>query len=153
MKFSTKFTALFSVIGLVIILVLSYLVYSSNLKMINYLVEDNLEDHAFHTIDKIDRMLFERCADIKVLATAPVIISRNSTPAQITERLLEYKNTYKAYSSLSFFNLSRIRIADTAGKHIGKEHAYSEYWPDIAKGKDVVMNISESESLEDKVFH
>ena len=66
-------------------------VYISNLKILESQIKDKLEVQAFHTIDKIDRMLFERFMDIKVIATDPVISSRNSTPKQIRERLIEYK--------------------------------------------------------------
>jgi PAS domain S-box-containing protein len=98
-------------------------------------------------------MLFERYADIKVLATDPVIASRSSTPKQIKERLIKYMYEYKIYASLSFFDLNRIRIADTTVKDIGKQHPFTEYWPDVAEGKEVVMGVSESKTLKEVVFY
>ena len=153
MKFSTKLTLLFSGIILIMGTVISYLVYTSNISTLEDHIKDRLKNQAFHTMDKIDRMLFERYADIKVLASDQVMSSRDSTPQRITRRLLEYKNNYKAYASLSFFNLKRIRIADTEGKDIGGQHAFSEYWKGIAEGREIIIEISSSESLNQIVFH
>jgi len=153
MKFSTKLILLFSGIILIIGTVISYLVYTSNISTLENHIKDRLKNQAFHTMDKIDRMLFERYADIKVLASDQVMSSRDSTPQQITRRLLEYKSNYKAYASLSFFNLKRIRIADTEGKDIGGQHSLSEYWKGLADGKEIVVEISSSESLNQIVFH
>src|SRR3990170_909236 len=153
MKFSTKLILLFSGIILIIGTVISYLVYASNISTLEDHIKDRLKNQAFHTMDKIDRMLFERYADIKVLASDQVMSSRDSTPQQITRRLLEYKSNYKAYASLSFFNLKRIRIADTEGKDIGGQHSLSEYWKGLADGKEIVVEIYSSESLNQIVFH
>ena len=89
MKFATKVTTLFSGIVLVIIVVISYFVYTSNLKMLEKDIVYRLEEEASHAMDKIDQMFFGRYGDIKILATDSVITSRNSTSAQIRERLLE----------------------------------------------------------------
>lgn len=153
MKFSTKLTLIFSSIILTIGAVISYFVYSSNVKTLEGHIKDRLMNQAFHTMDKIDRMLFERFADIKTLASDPVIVSRNATPKQITERLMAYKNNYKAYATLSFFDLNRIRIADTEGRGLGSQHSFSLYWHGISRGLDFTYDISVSEFLNKTVFH
>ena len=140
MKFSVKLTALFSGIFLAISSVTSYLVYTSNLKILENQIKDTLEVQAFHTMDKIDRMLFERFMDIKVIATDPIISSRNSTPKQISERLIAYRNNSDYYISLSFFDLNRVVIADTMGIDIGKQHPPITYWLDIAGGKRFIFD-------------
>ena len=153
MRFSTKLTILFSTIILASGIVISYLVYTSNVSTSENIIKDKLRNQVLHTLEEIDRILFERYADIKVLASDHIISSRNSTPRQITERLIEYKNNYKIYASLSLFNLDRIRMADTDGANIGKQHSFSEYWKGIAQGKEIVVEISQSESLNQVVFH
>lgn len=153
MRFSTKLTILFSTIILASGIVISYLVYTSTVSTSENIIKDKLRNQALHTLEEIDRILFERYADIKVLASDHIISSRNSTPRQITERLIEYKNNYKIYASLSLFNLDRMRIADTDGANIGKQHSFSEYWKGIAQGKEIVVEISQSESLNQVVFH
>jgi PAS domain S-box-containing protein len=153
MKFPVKLTALFSGIFLVIGSITSYLVYTSNLKILESQIKDELEVQAFHTIDKIDRMLFERFTDIKVIATDPVISSRNSTPKQIRERLIAYRNNFRSYVSLSFFDLNRVMITDTIGIDIGKQHPRITYWLDIAGGKEFVFDVSKSIPLGFSIFH
>ncbi len=97
-------------------------VYSLNIRHIEKQTIKNMEFEATHIMGVIDKMLFERLSDIKILASDFVIKSRDSSPDLITKRLLEYRNQYKYYASLSFFNLDRIRVADTAGLHLGKKH-------------------------------
>lgn len=153
MKFSTKLTALFSSVIIIAGVVLSYFVYVSNAKILEENIGDRLKNQAFHTMDKIDRMLFEKQRDIRFLASDPIISSRHSTQKQITERLTQLKDADRAYVSVSFFGLNRVRIADTAGKDIGRQHSLSEYWPEISGGKDFTYNISASESVDSPVFH
>ena len=153
MKFTTKLTALFSAIILIFGAIASYLVYSSNLKKLEEQINKKTEERAFHIMDKIDRMLFERRADIKALADGPILRSRTSTPKQITEIFKKTQDKYKVYTSLSFFNLNRIVIADTIENNIGKQHEFTEYWPGIAEGRDFVMLISESQLAKTKVFY
>src|SRR4030043_1732142 len=153
MKFTTKLTVLFSAIILIIGAIASYLVYSSNLKKIEEKINKKTEERAFHIMDKIDRMLFERRADIKALADGPILRSRTSSPKQITEIFKNYQDRYKAYTSLSFLNLNRIVIADTIENNIGKQHQFTEYWPEIAEGRDFVMLISESQLAKTTVFY
>lgn len=154
MKLSSKITFISSGIILLIGAAISYLVYTSNIASLETHIEDRLKNQAFHTMDKLDRMLFERHGDIKTLSTDPVLISRTSTPKQITEKLMAYKNNYKVYISLSFFDLNRIRIADTSGKDIGKQHTFSEYWKkQVTQGVGVTADITESESLHMTVMH
>src|SRR4030066_1712919 len=153
MKFTTKLTILFSAIILIIGAITSYLVYSSDLKKLEEQISRKTEERAFHIMDKIDRMLFERRADIKALAVEPILRSRTSTQKQITEILKKYQDRYKAYTSLSFLNLNRIVIADTIENNIGRQHQFTEYWPGIAGGRDLVLLISESQLAKTKVFY
>src|SRR3990170_3704391 len=153
MKYSTKLTVLFSSIILIIGAITSYLVYSSDRKNLEEQIKEKTQERAFHTMDKIDRMLFERRADIKALAAEPILRSRTSTPKQITEIFKKYQDRYKAYTSLSFFNLNRIVIADTIENNIGKQHQFTEYWPEIAESRDFVMVISESQLAKTTVFY
>jgi PAS domain S-box-containing protein len=139
--------------GIVLVssLVLAYFVHTLTVGILESQIEDKLEEHAFHVMDAVDRMFFERYEDIKELAGDPVISSRVSTPKQISERLTAYLNNHRFYASLSLFDLNRIWIADTSGKFTGKQHAFTEYWPDITRGKDFVMVVTESQALENKI--
>ena len=108
MKFSTKLTILISGIIVSMGMVISYLVYASSIAVLENLVKDRLKNQAFHTMHKIDMMLFERYEDIRAIATDPVISSRVSTPRQITERLIQFKND-RGYDSVDFVARARPR--------------------------------------------
>ena len=144
MKFSTKLTALFLGIMIPVSIFVSSAVYISNRKSLEEQIKHRLQDIAFHVMDKIDRTFYERLADVKFLATDMIISSPNSTPEQITKRLIECRNQYNAYASLSFFDLNRIRIADTAGLNIGVKQQESY---------KLGIDISESASLKMPVIH
>lgn len=153
MKISAKLAFLFSTIIIFVGLVPSYIFYASSIKQLEESVTGKLEGITADAMNTTDQMFYERYLDIKMLASDPVITSRKSTAKQITDRLLVYKNGHPAYSSLSFFDLNRIRIADTAGLDIGVQHAVSEYWPEISAGKNFVTSLSKSESLGEVVLH
>lgn len=148
MKFATKLTILFSVIFLAACAVTIYFVQTLNFEIVEGQIRGRLEDQASYTMDNIDRMLSERYGEIKALAADPVISSKTFTPKRLTEKLKEYLKAYEVYTSLSFFDLNRIKIADTTGSEIGKQHPATEYWKDVSEGKDLVIGISESEILE-----
>jgi len=135
MKFAQKLTVLMLLIILMVILPLFYFDHVLSINILEKQITEKLESDVFHTLDKIDMFLSERSADIKVIASDPVINTKSSTPQQITERLIYYRNQYNTYVSLSFFNLDRVRIADTAGLRIGKQHPITKYWEDALSGK------------------
>ena len=75
MKCSVKLTALFTGIMLLSGTLISYLVYSYNIKTVEKLVKDRLENQAFHAISKVDMMLHERGEDIKKIVSDPILMS------------------------------------------------------------------------------
>ena len=154
MRFKTRLTAIFSGIVLSIGILISYYVYTSNLTALEIQIRQRLEEKAFDTMDQIDRMLFERFANIRVLATDPVITSKESTPREIAKRLIEYRNMHKTYVCLSFFDLDRIRIADTSGLGLGKQHRMVPYLEDVLQGKiSSASDIHVSEELKMPVIY
>lgn len=153
MKISTKLSILFSVIILCVGVIPSYFYYSSSIAQLRQSISVNLEGMAVDAMNTTDQMFYERYLDIKGLSVDSVISSRHSTARQITERLRDYKNSHPDYRSLSFFDLNRMRIADTENFNIGVQHSLSEYWPEIAQGKSFVTQLSKSESLPEPVFH
>lgn len=153
MNFANKLTVLFSIIFLSAGAAIAYLSFPSHLKMIETQIKDKYEEMAFNSMDKLDREIYERYADMTFLARDRIISSRSYTQKQITERLMEHKNQARIYSSLSFFDLNRIRIADTDGEDIGKQHPLIIYWTGIQEGKDFVTEVSISASRKIPVMH
>ncbi len=133
--------------------VMTWLGYSTTTRILDQRIRENLESHAAHSMDKIDRLLYERIADLNLISTDRVISSRISSPEQITARLNEYQRNHPVYSSLSFYHLNRIRIAGTSVKGAGKRYDWSEYWPDITAGKDSVMTVARSNAADEVVVY
>ena len=121
MRFAGKLILLMLAIMLAIIITVVYFSYDSSNRVMESEIKSNLENYAFNTTSTMDRTLFDRYSDIKAIATGPFFSSRSSTPKQITERMIQYRNLYKYYVSLSFFDLNGARIADTEGLSIGKK--------------------------------
>jgi PAS domain S-box-containing protein len=135
MKFAPKLTALLIIIGAIIAAVMFTIVYFQVEKILESEIRARMENRVFFTMDAMDRFLYERLSDIKLIAKDSVISSEDATAEQINERLISFRNAYKCYASLSFFNLERIRIADTAGMSIGEQNRMTPYWEDILSGK------------------
>ncbi len=152
MNFTTKllFLSLGAVLGVTIPLYL-FLSYSSS-QALEQEIQARLHGQAVDTVDKLDRMLFERRADMQLLAN---MISSMAvpTPKQITQQLLVHRRFYKAYYSLSFYDTQRIKIADTAGLSLGQitkpsqwatavfEHGEASIGVDIHFSMDLQKNI------------
>jgi methyl-accepting chemotaxis protein len=133
--------------------IISTIVFVSNMRTMEREIKKRLSETSYHIIDKIDRMLFERYADIQSIARDPVISSGSSTSQQITKRLITYKNTYKSYLSLSFFDINRTRVADTSGLDIGETVERTGYWEEVEKGEvSAASYIMKSETLEKTVI-
>ena len=152
MRFSAKLSILLLSITVSVIAVVSFVAYALSHKALEKQIHHEMQSYAAGTLDTIDRTLFERIADMKVLSTDSIISSPESTPKQITARLIEYRNKYKTYASLSFFDLNRIRIADTSGLKLGKQHKPTLYFQN-ALDKELCLNIAISESLTIPVIH
>lgn len=116
--------------------------------MLEEQARNKLQQLAVNSIYDIDRLFFERLTNVRLMATDPVLRSRDSSARQIAGRLRQFKEPYPDYFSISFFDMNRIRIADTRGRSIGRRHGDSEYWPAIEGGEDAVMIASFSESGE-----
>ena len=152
MKFSAKLSILLLSFTIGVAAIVSFVAYTLSHKALEKQIHQELQSYAAGTLDTIDRTLFERIAGMKVLSTDLIISSPESTPKQITARLIEYRNKYKTYASLSFFDLNRIRIADTSGMKIGEQHSLTSYLQDALDDK-LRLNITMSESLRAPVLH
>lgn len=135
MRFSVKLVLLFGIIILIISIPLSYYTYSESKNALEKEIISKLEVKALSKMSSIDMMLSERYADIQIMASGAIMKSRNSTPEQITQRLLVYRNIYKSYASLSFFDMNRVRIADTSGLSIGEQNELEKYFEESSGGK------------------
>lgn len=153
MKFSTKITLLFSSISIFFFIILSYISYLSNSAIFEAAITEDMTNYAFQAMDKLDRLLYEKLSDIKQFSRDPILITRGSTQRQIDERLRQYISDEKSYSSISYFDSNRVRIADTSGIDVGVKHPFNEYWPKLFEGVDEIVSFDMSASLNKYVIH
>ncbi len=131
MKFSTKLILLYLIFTLGSIIPISSFIFYSGYQATEKQIKEHLQERATHFMDKIDRILFERSADIQMLASDPSFNNPNTTQPNLNQRLLDYRNAYKVYISLSFFDADKVRIADTAGLSIGQTAHDSRWVQDV----------------------
>lgn len=153
MKFATKLTMLFSALFLILCIFITHIVTSSSNEILERTIENQMEARAVGRMDKIDKIIYERLMDLKMLASEPLLKLKNPSPGLIAERLGELSKSNGSYASISFFDMSRKRIADTAGQDVGRIHTLNEFWLGIKSGQDSVIDMYFSESLNMPVFH
>ncbi|RKZ75103.1 MAG: hypothetical protein DRQ57_08735 [Gammaproteobacteria bacterium] len=131
MKFSTKLLLLYLTFTLGVIIPICLFLFYTGKQATETQIKERLQERAEHLIDKIDRTLFERFADIQVLAQDSIFKTQYLTPLEITQHLINYRNAYKIYVSLSYYDANRIRKADTAGLSLGKQAPHSRWVQDV----------------------
>lgn len=115
MKLSTKLTFLYvgAILSLVVLSVLFFQHYV--LQRIEEQIRSHLQERANQTMDKIDRFLFERTADVQLIASDALFHNPQYDLEELTKRLIAYRNAYKVYISLSFIDMQGAVVADTEG--------------------------------------
>ena len=120
MKFSNKILLIFLGFLLGIGTLLSLFLYNAATRTTELEITAHLQAQARYGIDKIDRLLFERSADVHVMAKDPYLIENLDKPDLLTARLLHYRNAHRFYLSISIYDSQRTKIADTSGLEIGQ---------------------------------
>lgn len=150
MKFRTKLILLCTGVIACIAACVSWVVYSENSAALEDAIKRNFEESAFHAMQGIDRTLCERLADLKIMATAAALTSDNPEPLRITKRLIDFRNAYNYYLSISFLTIDGRKLADTSGMGIGRKFAGQppSYWDDVVQGKiSIASDIHFSEDM------
>ncbi|MBI2629494.1 sensor histidine kinase [Candidatus Pacearchaeota archaeon] len=137
MKFSHKLLLLFGIFVLFIGVILSFYIYTVSKASLEREITNRLEMETQEIMLRIDILMHEKYSDIQVMATGSLITNHDSNPEDITKRLIEYRNFYKSYASISLFDINRTRIADTSGLMIGEQHELIGYWRGVLDGKIV----------------
>jgi hypothetical protein len=142
MKFSTKLTVFFTAMAGSIVFVFLTIIYFQSARTLEREVCLHMETYAFYIMNSLDHLLSSSSNEIKLMAGDLVFKAENATAEEITERLLFYRNTCNRYVSLSFFDLNRIRIADTAGLSIGTQDKMTPVFEEVLnKGVSVASDI------------
>lgn len=131
MKFATKIFLTFLAFNLLIILPLGIFIYISIVEIISHELTYKLYDNASDCVEKLDRNLFERQGDIQILASDAVIKSNLDAPDVIAERLRQFRDVYRTYLTIAFFDVSKIKIADASNLFLGEPAPQTQWVTEV----------------------
>ena len=137
MKLSTKLFLLYAGFILGIVVPTYGLLYFASTQLIKKQISAHLHERGMHTMDKIDRILFERFADIQTIASDPTFTT-NRPPKELKKHLLAYKKNYHIYHSLTFFDANKQKIVDTFGLSLFREIETNPLWMQDVYDRDSV---------------
>ncbi len=120
MSFRTKLTVLLLTIVLTTAAVVEYVVYTFSAERLKTEMMHQLRERVTQTLHLIDWVMFERAADLQMLASDLALRSSPLERLRITRRLIDYRNQYKIYASLSFIDPAGVRFADADSHRIGE---------------------------------
>ena len=148
MKFSFKIGL--SIVGALVVslALMSSLFYYTTSRALESELEERAKDNAANIMDKLERFMFERMQDSKIIASSLPFKEAVLDLKKITLRLIDYRNDWRTYSSISFYDLSGKRLADTSGLMIGEVEKNRPFFKDaiangISTGSEVDLSISD----------
>jgi hypothetical protein len=119
-------------------------------------VDQHLQTVCGYALESVHRVLTRRAEDIRALALEPKLRSGHATRQEIDALLADYSHHFTGfapYASISYFDMHRVRLADTLGQGLGTRHSASEYWGQLEDGIDSALKVAHSESLNEQVVH
>ncbi|MEO5378896.1 MAG: response regulator [Magnetococcus sp. DMHC-6] len=105
---------------------------------------------------EIDRMLFERVGDLRLLIKDPLFCESPVNSKKISQNLVKYRNLFKMYLSLSYYSNEAVRLADSGGLDIGlkeeKGSTLGQQWETVLKSNFNIL-VGHSTTLNEKVIY
>ncbi|MCV6636105.1 ATP-binding protein [Candidatus Albibeggiatoa sp. nov. NOAA] len=152
MKLSTKLILLYFGMVLGIILPTLILLTQNILDHVEKQIIYNLQERAIQTIDKVDRFLFERMADTRIMANDTLFVEAETLHLDITKHLIKHRNAHNAYLSLSLVDAQRQVIIDTEGLVGTTVNIPRPRWEQLLAG-ETIISIGHSEYLRRSVIY
>jgi methyl-accepting chemotaxis protein PixJ len=114
-------------------------------------------DLAITSIDKLNRFMFERYGDVRIMASLPALadpkVRKIYTAAERSDFLTRYAETYGVYDSIGFFDLQGNVLAQSKGDPLNN-HSDRVYFQEVLKtGKIVISQPEKSKSSGKVVIH
>jgi hypothetical protein len=106
MKFASRLLFLCLSSILIITVPVYVFLYYTGINTLEQQIVHRLQERSAYVMEALDRMIFERIADIQMIVNSHAIKTGDST--LINQRLIDYRNYYRSYSSLSFFDAHRV---------------------------------------------
>lgn len=153
MKIAAKITLMTFIFIIAVSTALASFVYYFQAKALTADIRMDISRMAERLFDMVNIFMHERSADMEIFATSPVFNPENYSQPAVTKRLLEYRDAYHCYDSIALFDLNRMRIADTTGLNIGRQHPLDKYWLDPLIGKELAVGAYPAEITQAPVLY
>ena len=136
------------------IVIISYIAIDNFTKTIKSEIENEFEIVAVNLMDKLSRQMFERLADIHFLSISNILGNTNFTLPAKMNYLRDLEKTFKAYASISIYNIKGIKIGDTRNILLGSNESQTPFFKHAIKGEIYYDKIPVlSDSLKQFVIH
>jgi twitching motility protein PilJ len=154
----TKAVLLSVALSTVPVLVIGGLAYYSTRQSIEQQVFAAKEASARELADKTNRFIFERYADIQVLANLAIFTTtRVSQVLSLQEKQLlldQYMTAYRVYDSIAIFDLKGNSLVKSSSEAPLDNHSDREYFQEVLKtGRPVISNPEFSKSTGELAIH
>lgn len=154
----TKAVLLSVALSTVPVLVIGGLAYQSTSQLIEQQVFAAKEARARELADKTNRFIFERYADIQVLANLAIFTTpRVSKVLSLQEKQLlldKYMTAYRVYDSIAVFDLKGNLLVKSSSEAPIENHSDREYFQEALKtDRPVISNPSFSKASGELVIH
>jgi signal transduction histidine kinase len=117
-------------------------------------VLENLNTQNVNLMDKINRLMFERVADIHLLSIGKILGNSNLTLTEKMNYLRAVERAYKTYGSISIYNMNGIKIGDTRNVLVGINESQMPFFEHAIRGEIYYDKIPVmSPSLDQYVLH
>ena len=136
------------------IVIISYIAIDNFTKTIKSEIENEFEIVAVNLMDKLSRQMFERLADIHFLSISNILGNTNFTLPAKMNYLRDLEKTFKAYASISLYNIKGIKIGDTRNFLLGANESQTPFFKHAIMGEIYYDKIPVfSDSLKQFVIH
>ncbi|HEX5520019.1 MAG TPA: cache domain-containing protein, partial [Candidatus Nitrosocosmicus sp.] len=135
MKIRSKLIVILIPLVFLSIFLISYIGVVNFTRSIESEIVNELKLVAINLMDKLSRQMFERTADITFLSNNNILANPNITLSEKMNYLRSMERAVKAYSSVSIYNKSGVKIGDTRNVLIGDNDYQQKFFQDAAKGK------------------
>ena len=117
---------------------IAWLAYVSTSKTLVTEIMDRFHERSTNRMLAVDGMLYQNIVNVQVIAGDPLFCSPDVSAQKIAARLINYRNLFKVYLSLSYFTPDGMRQADTSGLGIGRpvdpQSPPGKHWPQVLDG-------------------
>ena len=136
LKIGAKLILMIAIVAIVITLAISLFSIQTTRTELKNQISAKLSDHAFHSMEKLDRFMFERISDIKVIISKEnaILVSDEFDINKKLDYLRRVEKEYKTYASMSIVDVNGIVIGNTRGIGIGNNDRDKPYFKESSKG-------------------